>query len=103
MVSAVGKFWILALLETLKTKFNDKAFLLCQKVCVCVCVCVRVCVCVCVCGGREGGHGPSASSPFTRTLFTYLQYFLFYLYSCANVIAKLITKAKAMAIIQNYL
>ena len=50
MVSAVGKFWILALLETLKTKFNDKAFLLCQKVCVCVCVCVRVCVCVCVWG-----------------------------------------------------
>ena len=93
MVSAVGKFWILALLETLKTKFNDKAFLLCQKVCVCVCVCVW----------REGGHGPSASSPFTRTLFTYLQYFLFYLYSCANVIAKLITKAKAMAIVQNYL
>ena len=49
---------------------------------------------------KVGSMAPLPPSPCARTLFTYLQY-ISYLYSCANIIAKLIIKAKAMAIIQN--
>ena len=74
----------------------------CVCVCVCVCVCARVCVCVCVCV-EGGGSWPLCLFPFYADLVYLFTVFFFYLYSCANVIAKLITKAKAMAIIQNYL
>ena len=43
---------------------------------------------------------PPPSPCFADPLYLFTL-FLFYLYSCANVIAKLITKAKAMPVIQN--
>ena len=76
-VGTTGQFWILAFLEALKMKFYDFG--------------KSVCVCVCVWGG---GTWPLWPLPLHTV-------FLFYLYSCANIITKLITKAKAMAIIQN--
>ena len=91
MVGAVGKFWILVFLESLKRNLmiSKKALLLCQNV-----------------GAWPLCH-PTPPPPPPPTLPLYAEpvyvftVFLFYLYSCANIIAKLISKAKAMAIIQN--
>ena len=79
MVSAVGKFRILAFLEALKNlMISKKAFLLCQKV------------------------GAWLLCPFPYTDPVYLfTVSLFYLYSCANLIVKLISKAEALASMQN--
>ena len=79
MVSAVGKFRILAFLEALKNLIiSKKAFLLCQKV------------------------GAWLLCPFPYMDPVYLfTVSLFYLYSCANLIVKLISKAEALASMQN--
>ena len=49
-----------------------------------------------------GAHDPSAPILYMGTVYWFI-IFLFYLYSCANMIEKLITKAKAMATIENQL
>ena len=54
------------------------------------------------CFAKTLGHGSFATFPLLYEDPVYLfTVFLVYLYSCANVITKLITKAKAMAIIEN--
>ena len=82
MVGAVEKFCILVFLEAFKAKFNDfsKSIFALPK---------------------SGGHGPSAHLSLYSDPAYLFTVFLFYLYYCANIIAKWITKAKALAIIQN--
>ena len=58
---------------------SEKAFLLCQKVL---------------------GMGPLPTPLYAGPVYLFT-IFLFYLHSCANAIAKLISKAKAMAVIEN--
>ena len=73
-VGTTGQFWILAFLEVLKMKFYDF-----RK---------SVCVCVCVWGGGGGGGGTWPLWPLPlHTVF------LFYLYSCANIITKFKSKS----------
>ena len=82
VVGAVWKFWILAFLEALKTKF--KRFL--KKHC---------------CFIKRWREWPLCHQPLYTDPVYLFTVFLFYLYSCSNIIVKLITKTKAMAVIQN--
>ena len=82
VVGAVWKFWILAFLEALKTKF--KRFL--KKHC---------------CFIKRWREWPLCDQPLYTDPVYLFTVFLFYLYSCSNIIVKLITKTKAMAVIQN--